>query len=149
MLADAGGDMASLELSSTRCHVRRPAPGEDVLFHTNALSSSHMKQIQAPAESVYTDAAPQALRGRRLHDSAEKRDLRYKELLSTSNVLGPEDLGRIMADHGVDGVGGEFTPCVHSDYWNTTACLQFYPKSRRMRVAYDSACKAVFREFQV
>ncbi len=40
MLCDASGDMASLELSSTRSYLRRPASDEDVLFHTNAFSSA-------------------------------------------------------------------------------------------------------------
>ena len=43
MLCDASGDIASLELSSTRSYLRRPAPGEDVLFHTNAFSSAHAR----------------------------------------------------------------------------------------------------------
>src|SRR4029077_1658840 len=34
MLADADGDIASLELSTTRSELRRPAPGEDLLYHT-------------------------------------------------------------------------------------------------------------------
>jgi hypothetical protein len=38
---------------------------------------------------------------------------------------------------------------MHSDYWNTTACVQLSPKDRKMRVAYDSACRARFEEFEV
>jgi hypothetical protein len=30
--------------------------------------------------------------------------------------------------------------------WNTTATLQLFPVSRRMRVAFDSACRAQFEE---
>ena len=39
--------------------------------------------------------------------------------------------------------------CMHSDYWTTTATLQFLPRSRRLRVAFDSACTARFSDFEV
>ena len=73
MLCDASGDIASLELSSTRSHLRRPVSGEDVLFHTNAFSSVPMREVQVPWDAVYTDAAPTPLRGQRLHQSSELR----------------------------------------------------------------------------
>jgi hypothetical protein len=142
MLADASGDIASLELSSTRSHLRRPAAGEDALFHTNALAGEHMIEIQAPLEAVFTHKAPIALRGERLHESAQRRDRRFAELLSRTDVFGEEELAALMGDHGEDGIAGKYTPCVHSDYWNTTASLQFHPASRRMRVAYEPACCA-------
>jgi hypothetical protein len=31
-------------------------------------------------------------------------------------------------------------------YWFTTACLQFFPRERRLRVAYGSACQARYQE---
>jgi hypothetical protein len=38
---------------------------------------------------------------------------------------------------------------MHSDYWNTTACVQLYPRERRIRVAYDAACRAEFVDFAI
>lgn len=149
MLADATGDIASLELSSTRSHLRRPAPGEDAIFHSNMLTGQHMREIQAPLESVFTDRAPTPLRGERLHESAERRDRRFAELLAKIEVFGEQELASMMGDHGEDGVPGKYTPCVHSDYWNTTASLQFFPASRRMRVAYEPACCARFSEMTI
>ncbi len=149
MLADAGGDIASLELSSTRSHLRRPAPGEDVLFHTNAYFSDHLREVQIPWEAVYTHRAPAPLRGRRLHESAEMRDQRFGELLGQAGVLGPDELAAVMADHGPEGTPDDNTPCVHGSYWYTTACLQFFPKSRRMRVAYDTACRASYQQVEL
>ena len=146
MLADATGDIASLELSSTRSHLRRPPPGEDVLFHTNALSDAHMQEIQVPWEATYTDRAPVPLRGRRVHQSSELRGRRFEQLLAETEIFGPDELAVVMADHGPNGVADDCTPCVHSSYWCTTACLQFFPRSRRMRVAYETACQARYEE---
>jgi len=149
MLCDATGDIASLELSSTRSHLRRPTSGTDTLFHTNAFSSDHMREVQAPWDSVYTNNAPTPLRGKRLHQSSELRDQRFQELLEKADTLDIEQLGAIMADHGPTGTPNGDTPCMHSPYWYTTACLQFFPKSRSIRVAYNTACQAHYQEIQL
>ncbi len=146
MLADADGDIASLELSSMRDHLRRPADGEDVLTHSNAFSSPSLRDVQIADDAVYTDRAPTPLRGRRFHQSSEERDRRFQQLLQRTPVFGPEELGALMADHGPDNLPGDFTLCVHGSYWYTTACFQFFPRSRRMCVAYDTACRAQFQE---
>jgi hypothetical protein len=105
-----------------------------------------MREVQVPWDAVYTQMAPTPLRGRRLHQSSELRDQRFKELLEEVEGIDEDRLGKIMADHGHDGVPSDYTPCVHGSYWHTTACLQFFPRSRRMRVAYTSACQARFEE---
>ena len=150
MLADATGDIASLELSSTRSHLRRPESGEDELFHTNAFTADRMREVQVPWEAVYTNTAPTPLRGRRLHRSSELRNHRFAELLRNADgPLGPDELGAIMGDHGAAGNPDDFTPCVHGSYWATTACLQLFTRSRRVRVAYDSPCRAEYREIEM
>jgi len=146
MLADAEGDLASLEMSATRSHVRGVAPGEDFLFHTNCFSSPAMREVQIPDDAIYTPTAPTPLRGQRVHQSSERRNQRYQELLASLPVLDEDLLSAILADHGANGAPSENTPCMHSSYWHTTACLQFFPKSRRMRVAFDSACQARYQE---
>ncbi len=147
MMADAEGDIASLELSSTRSGVRRPPPSEDCCYHTNRFLTSEMQSVQFPADAVLDHRAPAAVRGERLHASAERRDERFKQLLAGDKPLGLDDLASLMADHGPDGQPGAFTPCVHSDFWNTTACLQLLPRSRRLRIAFDRPCQARYQEF--
>ena len=147
MLADTTGDIASLELSQTRSHLRRPESGQDVLFHTNAFSSEVMQAVEAPRNLVYTERAPAPLRGRRLHLSSELRGGRFQQLLANETAFDEVSLGALMADHGSNGIADDFTPCVHGSYWYTTACLQLFPRSRRMRVAYASACEAQYAEF--
>ena len=149
MLCDESGDIASLELSNTRSYLRRPDSGEDILFHTNAFSGAHMRKVQAPDGAVYTNGAPTPLRGRRLHESSELRDQRFRELLGETNAFSADELGALMADHGPTGTPDDNTPCVHGSYWQTTACLQFLPQRRRMRVAYDAACQARYVELEL
>lgn len=149
MLADAEGDIASLELSSTRHHLRRPCIGEDVLYHTNAFLNPRMQEVQIARDAVYTNSAPIPLRGRPLHRSSELRDQRFQQLLAETHVFDVDQLSALMADHGPDGTPGDHTLCVHGSYWTTTACLQFLPRSRRIRVAYSTACQARFEDVEL
>src|SRR5262249_52977368 len=103
MMADADGDIASLELSNTRSQVRRPKGDRDVLFHTNAFSTRTMQSVEVPQNPPYTNLAPPSLPGRRVHESAKVRDLRFKERLKGDEPLGPDQLARIMADHETAG----------------------------------------------
>lgn len=149
MLADADGDIASLELSSTRHYLRRPAEGEDVLSHTNAFSSPKMQEVQIARDAIYTDNAPTPLRGRRLHQSSELRDQRFQQLLAETDIFDVDRLSAIMADHGPEDKPNDESICMHGSYWFTTACLQFFPGSRRIRVAYDTACQARFEDVEL
>jgi Acyl-coenzyme A:6-aminopenicillanic acid acyl-transferase len=146
MIADASGDIASMELSSTRSAVRRPADGEDVIFHTNTFSTANMRAIQIPDNAIYTEQAPEFLRGRLLHESAFERARRLETLVEQAHTLDVNALAAIMADHGAHGEASDTTICVHSPYWSTTASLQLFPRSRRMRVAFDSSCHARYHE---
>jgi hypothetical protein len=144
MLADADGDIAAVELSSGRSDVRRPGDGEDILCHTNSYGTTQMEQIEAPPNAHYSQRMPAPLRGRRVMESSDRRDARFAELLANEDRYDGASLQRLMSDHGETGEGSACTPCMHSDYWNTTACVQLYPRERRIRVAYDAACRARF-----
>jgi predicted choloylglycine hydrolase len=148
MLADAHRDMGSLELSSTRWQLRRPAPGEDVICHANSFVTTPMRGVQIADDAVFTRRAPAVLRGRRLHESSEERCRRLKHLLSQAPVIGENELSMIMGDHGPENIPSRNTICMHSDYWHTTASIQLLPSSRRMRVSFTSACQAAFQDFE-
>jgi hypothetical protein len=149
MLADAAGDMASLELTPSRDHLRRPDDGEDVLFHTNALFSDETRQVQVDPEAVFSDRAPQGLRGIRVLQSSECRDKRLAERLRTTLRYGPDELAALMSDHGQAGLPNDDTICMHGAYWHTTACVQLYPRQRKLRVAYSSACEAEYEDIEL
>ena len=65
MLADASGDLASVELSNTRAGVRRPAAGEDWLLFTNVCFA--LKPVRCKFRN------PPSGRTRRLRHSAADR----------------------------------------------------------------------------
>lgn len=149
MLADAEGDIVSLELSSSRSEIRRPAAGIDLLHHTNHFQSSKTREVEVSPEAVFIDKAPRPLRGRRVLDSALRRTARFEELVVNRVAYSPEDLTTLMSDH----VGGDLekgsTICMHGDYWNTTATMLYFPRRRAMRISYTSACQAAYREFSL
>ncbi len=152
MLADATGDIASLELSNTRSEVRRPTADEDLLYHTNHFQTAAMREVEVSPQAIFSTRAPSVLRGRRVLESAEFRFNRLEHLFAVHRAFDGDELARLMGDHGLDDQGNGEGPdhrsvCMHSDYWSTTACAQFFPKSRRMRIAYTSACQAKYCEF--
>ena len=149
MLADATGDIASLELSATCSRIRRPAAGEGVLFHTNAFHTPDMCSLQVDSRAVFTNKAPVPLRGRRVLESSELRQLRLAQLIDQAGQIGPDELAGILSDHGPDNQPGDYTLCVHGSYWYTTASLQFFPCSRRLRVDYATTCSARYEELEV
>ena len=145
MFADREGDIASLEITPARHAVRRPEAGSDFLFHANKFRCDRTTEVEVPVGSVYNDSAPKPLRGRQVLYSSLKRMRRFEELLPGSQKLSLDQLAEVMADHGNDPSDGSI--CMHGDYWNTTACLQFFPRQRKMRVSYSSACDAKYTDF--
>jgi hypothetical protein len=149
MLADPSGDVASLELSNGRSALRRPGPGEQVVFHTNRFQAPEMREVELPRSAAFTCDAPRPLRGKVVHDSAERRFERFAALTSRAGAITSDEITSFMADHGADGHPSNESICMHSQYWTTTATLQFFPRSRRVRVAFDSACSARFTDLQL
>jgi hypothetical protein len=149
MLADAAGDLASLELSSTRSSLRRPAADEELIFHTNVFTSDELQAVEISRDAVYTKRAPRALVGERVLESPERRADRFGELLQDPAPLGPSELTAIMADHGPTGIPDDNTICMHGSYWHTTATVQLLPRTRRLRVAYDNPCTASYVDFEL
>ena len=142
MLADASGDLASVELSNTRSGVRCPAPGQDWLLFTNVCLCAETCAVQVPGSAVYGGRVASALRGRSVLEPHSKRSRRLEELLLKQPSVGPDELAGIMADHGPTGAPDGTSPCVHTDYFNTTAAFQWFPASRRVRATYTSPCQA-------
>jgi isopenicillin-N N-acyltransferase-like protein len=147
-IADASGDVAALELSSTRAVARRPAPGEELLHHANCYSVPALREVEVPRDAVYSERSVRALRGERVHLSSEARDARLGELLSARRgPLGLDDLREIFSDHGGAAEGSDLTLCRHGPYWSTVAMIQLAPRERRLRVALGPACSAEPIEF--
>jgi hypothetical protein len=111
---------------------------EDVLFHTNTFWTEGMSQVQMPDDAVYSAQAPQFLRGRRFMIPPSSVAIILRSFWKGMRIS-PEN-------HGDDNKPEETTICTHSPYWATTASLQLFPKSRRLRVEFDSACRAQHEE---
>jgi hypothetical protein len=149
MIADASGDLASLELTSTRSGVRRPMPSEDCLLFTNVCSCPETREVQVPENHLYSERVPQPLRGKPVLEWHASRARRLDELVRKRGKIGPEDLAVIMADHGPTGVPDGSSPCVHTNYWRTTGCLQWFPAQRSVRVSFTTACAADYVELRL
>jgi hypothetical protein len=149
MLADASGELASVELSSTRSDVRRPAVGTDYLLFTNVCHCKETCAVQVSEAASYSNRVPTPLRRSSVLKPHADRERRIEALLLKQANVGHEELGNIMGDHGPNGVPDGSSPCVHTDYFNTTACLQWFPASRRVRVAYSAACVAEYAEISL
>lgn len=146
MLTDASGDIASVELTNTRSAVRRPAAGQDWLLFTNVCRCAETCAVQVPEDAVFSDRVPAVLRGKPVLRWHEARARRLEALVQAQKPIGPDLLAAIMADHGPSGVPDGTSPCVHTDYWRTTACLQWFPTRRSVRASYTNACAADYVE---
>ena len=146
MLADASGDLASLELTGTRAAIRRSAAGQDWILFTNVCRCPEIRAVQVPEEAVYSDAVPPALRGMPVLRWHADRARRLEALVQAEKLLGPDGLAAIMSDHGPAGRPDGASPCVHTDYWRTTASMQWFPVRRSVRVSYSAACEADYVE---
>jgi hypothetical protein len=146
MLADASGDLASVELSNTRAAVRRPTAGADWLLFTNICRCPETCAVQVSESATYSEKVPLPLRGRPVLQPHANRARRIEELVMNQSSVGPDELAVIMADHGPTCVPNGESPCVHTNYFNTTATLQWFPLRRSVRVSYSTACTAQYVE---
>ena len=149
MLADAQGDIASMELSANHHRVRRPKRRSDYVHHSNAYHTRGMRKRELPRTAVYSDSAPNGLRNTPVFQSAERRDERVSQLMKTAGPLCPDTLADLMSDHDHGESGTADTICMHGSYWSTLASIQLMPNERRMRLSYGRACQAQFVDFQL
>jgi hypothetical protein len=148
MVADANGEAASLELTSSRQGVNRPG-GDGMLLHTNKYHLKETIESEVSEDAVFNDHAPRSLRGEHVLDSPKTREARLRELITLAGRLDLDVLQVIMADHGGDETGNLNTICMHSEYLGTSACIQCLPRSRTMRVSVGPACRPAFSDYSL
>jgi hypothetical protein len=103
--------------------------------------------VELHERATHGDKSPEALRGRRVHQSAERRDADLERLLESVDRFDRDGIERLMSDHGPTGEPSADTICMHSNYWHTTASLQLFPAERRMRASFSPACVPNYRDF--
>ncbi len=145
LVADASGEMATLELSSNFSGVRRP--GDGILINTNHYKCREMAAYDIPRNAYYTSKNVRALRGIRVHESSELRYARAEQLLSGLEVVTMKDLLGVFCDHGESGRGDDNTICRHGSYFSTTCSVIMLPRSKRLLVTYGHPCDSVFTDF--
>ncbi|MDI6874404.1 C45 family autoproteolytic acyltransferase/hydolase [Candidatus Solincola sp.] len=145
LVADAEGEMATVELSPNFSGVREPEQG--VLINTNHYRCREMISYDIPHNAFYTTRNVRALRGVRVHESSEMRYARVEQLFSETEVFSLKDLLRVFSDHGESGRGDDNTVCRHGPYFTTTCSLIMLPRSRRVLVTYGHPCESVFTDF--
>ncbi len=148
MLADAHGATASLELTPTTHFIRTGSP-RGIVTHANRVCGEPTSAVQLPADAIHDNRSPRALRGQRVHSSSEHREQALRDIEQNNSPLDPVTLAQRMASHGDADCPSRLTLCMHSDYWNTTACIQLLPQARRLRIAYSTACQAQYTDFVV
>ncbi|MDY6796164.1 MAG: C45 family peptidase [Actinomycetota bacterium] len=145
LLADASGDMATVELSPNFSGVREP--GDDLLINSNHYKCREMTAYDIPRNAYYTKDNVRALRGIRVHESSELRYNRAEQLLSEMDLITMKDLLTVFCDHGESGRGNDNTICRHGPYFSTTCSLIMLPASKRLLVTYGHPCESVFTDF--
>jgi len=145
LVADASGDMVTVELSSNFSGVREPDQG--IIINTNHYKCREMASYDIPRNAYYTNKNVKALRGIRVHESSELRYSRAEQLLTDMESISMKDLLSVFCDHGESGRGDNNTICRHGPYFSTTCSIIMLPYSRRLLVTYGNPCDSVFTDF--
>ena len=145
LVADAAGNMVTVEVSPNFCGVREPEEG--LLVNTNHYRCREMISYDIPRNAYYTSRNMHALRGVRVHESSELRCARAEQLLSAAETLTIKDLWSVFSDHGESGRGDDNTICRHGPYFSTTCSVIMLPRSRRLLVTFGRPCESTFTDF--
>jgi len=145
LVADASGDMVTVELSSNFSGIRDPRDG--IIINTNHYKCREMTSYDIPRNAYYTNKNVRALRGIRVHESSELRYSRAEQLLSDMETISMKDLLSVFCDHGESGRGDDNTICRHGAYFATTCSVIMLPFSKRLLVTYGHPCDSVFSDF--
>jgi len=145
MLADGGGNIASVELGPDELGVRRGRESGDVLVHANHAVTEIMQERDVPREARFPRWwRPTEMAGTRFHESSEQRHARAQQILDDGSPLAADDLRALLADHGGNEGGSDHTICRHGPYYVTTCSVLLFPRRRQVAVMFGSPCTARF-----
>jgi len=139
MIADAHGDLASVELGPDSFDVRRG----DCLVHANHGVTPKMAALDVPHDAVLSRWNPKPIRGHRVHQSSEARHARAEQLLDEAGgAVSERDLVAIASDHADTDAGDDDSVCRHGPYYRTTCSVVLFPQRRTMKVMFAAPCEA-------
>ncbi len=147
MIADADGDVKTVEITSVHSAVREPVKGQ--IINTNHFLTEEMQYYEIPHDAVYSGKAPKRLVGLRIHESSERRLKRAEELLEGKVNIDEKRLTSILQDHGKDDEPSMLTICRHDElYASTLRSMMFYPHKRTIKVLYGNPCQNKYEEYK-
>lgn len=147
MIADADGNIKTVEITSTHSAVREPIDGQ--LINTNHFHTKEMQRYEIPHNAVYSGKVPKGLRGLRIHESSEQRLNRAQELLKGKAKINESKIVSTLRDHGKDDTPSMLTICRHDkNYASTLRSMIFYPKLKTMKVLHGNPCQNEYEEFR-
>jgi hypothetical protein len=135
-LADAGGRIAVVELTSKRTAGRSAQDG--VVVSTN----HYLTDAARPTDTAFAAHAwPWQHRGWYwIGRNSQARYDRASHLLGAKRQWDIDGLLTILADHGSDGRGSDMTICRHPPPYETTFAAVLFPTRREMLIAPGQAC---------
>jgi hypothetical protein len=143
MVADAEGDLVSVELAPDDLAVRSARNAGAALCHANHSVTSAMAKRDVPHDAFYSRFNPAPVRGERVHQSSEARHQRAQTLLDEADQISELEMMSIVADHA-GGDPSDDTICRHGDYYKTTCSVLLYPRRRALAVMFDAPCTAEY-----
>ncbi len=148
MLADAEGDIRTVEISSNHSATREPVDGQ--IINANHYHTDEMKQYEIPRTAIYYGkGVPKNWIGAGVHTSSLERLRRAQEIVQQRAKIGEDYINVILRDLVVDNKPSNLTICQHCEYFSTLRSMIFYPRSRTMRILYGNPCKNQYTEFSL
>lgn len=145
MLADASGELASVELAPDTIAVRRAS----ALIHTNHALTRDMAARDVPPQAVFPRWwRPREIAGTRVRASSERRLERAEKMVEEAGSLGERDLLAMMSDHAGGG-GDDFSICRHGPYYATTCSVLLFPARRTMKLVFGAPCAEPYTELSL
>lgn len=145
MLADAEGNIKTVEISSNHAATREPINGQ--IINTNHYHTSEMQKFELPHNAVFFGKIPKAFVGKRVHESSEQRLQRAQDLLRSKAKMNENRIATILRDHGKDNKPSSGTICMHGEVNSTLRSLIFYPNRKKIKVLYGNPCQNEYAEF--
>jgi len=145
MLADAEGDIKTVEISNNNAATREPV--EERIINTNHYHTPEMQKYEIPRDAVFSGKVSKERLGKKVHESSEQRLKRAQELLSDKEEVDENSIATILRDHGKDNKPSNLTICQHGEYISTLRSVIFYPNRKTIKVLYGNPCQNEYAEF--
>lgn len=145
MLADAEGDVRTVEISHNHAATREPI--ENQIINTNHYHTPEMQKYEIPRNAVFSEKASKEWVGKRFYESSEERLKRAQDLLGSGDKLDENAITSVLRDHGKENHPSNFTVCQHGEYLSTLRSVIFYPNRKILKVLYGNPCQNEFSKF--